>query len=168
MEGLLKKAVTTDLAVGIPNVAGFMSFATQLFMQNGLREYIGFFFNIHNFKYVNKILPHMQADEVMRIYAGMLMNMVESDEIAARLGGDNFVALIREENVERFVGFIRNLDITYQYEDEIKKFNFGATIGEAFILISLCRKISFWRKWQLGSIKMLKGYAEKSIFAYPF
>lgn len=129
MEGLLKKAMTTDLAVGLPNVSGFMSFATQLFAQGILNEYVAFFFNIHNFKYVNKVLQHMQADEVMRIYAGMLANMVESDEIAARLGGDNFVALIREENVNRFVSLISCMDITYQYENEVKKFSFGATIG---------------------------------------
>lgn len=131
MDGLLKKAMTTDLAVGIPNVSGFMSFATQIFMQGGLKEYIGFFFNIQNFKYVNKVLPHMQADEVMKIYAGMLMSAVENDEIAARLGGDNFVALIHIENADKFVRFISNMDITYQYENEVKKFNFGATIGAA-------------------------------------
>ncbi len=131
MDSLLKKAMTTDLAVGIPNASGFMSFATQLFVKGEIGEYTGFFFNIHNFKYVNKILSHMQADEVMKIYANMLMNVVESDEIAARLGGDNFVALIRNEDAEKFIRYISNVDITYQYENEVKKFNFGATIGGA-------------------------------------
>ncbi len=131
MEGLLKKAMTTDLAVGIPNASGFMSFATLLFAKGELADYTGFFFNIHNFKYVNKLLSHIQADEVMKIYAGMLMNVIESDEIAARMGGDNYVALIRNEDVERFIRYISNVDITYQYENEVKKFNFGATIGAA-------------------------------------
>lgn len=131
MEGLLKKAITTDLAVGIPNATGFMSFTSQVFAKGEIDAYTGVFFNIHNFKYVNKILTHMQADEVMRIYANMLMNIVEYDEIVARLGGDNYVALIHNDEVERFIRFISNMDITYQYENEVKKFNFGATIGAA-------------------------------------
>ena len=131
MDGLLKRAMTTDLAMGIPNVAGFMSFASQLFAKGDLGCYTGLFFNIQNFKYVNKILTHMQADEVMKIYANMLMNVIERDEIVARLGGDNYVALIRNEDMERFVKYISNMDITYRYDMEEKKFNFGATIGAA-------------------------------------
>lgn len=131
MEGLLKKSLTTDLAVGIPNATGFMSFTSQVFAKGEIDTYTGVFFNIHNFKYVNKILSHMQADEVMRIYANMLMNIVEYDEIVARLGGDNYAALIHNDEVERFIRFISNMDITYQYENEVKKFNFGATIGAA-------------------------------------
>lgn len=129
MEGLIRRAMTMDLAVSIPNISGFMEFASQMYARGSIEQYDAVYFNIHNFKYVNKVLPHLQADEVMKIYAGMVMRVLESDEIAARLGGDNFVALVRKENAEKFIKFISNVDITYQYEDEIKKFNFGATIG---------------------------------------
>lgn len=131
MENLLDKAMTTDLSMGIPNISGFMSFASQLLARNIVEEYVGLFFNVRNFKYVNKVVPYMRADEVMKIYADTLMNQVESDEIVARLGGDNYVALIQKENVESFVHLINNMNITYQYEDTEKKFSFGATIGAA-------------------------------------
>lgn len=131
MENLLDKAMTTDLSVEIPNVSGFMSYASQILARNSVEEYVGLFFNVRNFKYVNKVLPYMQADEIMKIYAGTLMNYMESDEIVARLGGDNYVALVRKENTERFIRFINNINITYRYEDAEKKFSFGATIGAA-------------------------------------
>ncbi len=129
MRSLLKHTMLTDLSVGIPNVAGFMDFAGGLFVNGKLEEYHAIYLNIHNFKYVNKVLAYLQADEVMTIYSNMLMNAMKSDEIVARLGGDNFVALVRKENTEKFIDFISNVDIIYQNEDEIKKFNFGATIG---------------------------------------
>ncbi len=131
ISGLLKTAIKTDLAVGIPNVSGFMEFAGMIFVQNRIDRYSAIYFNIHNFKYVNKILPHIHADEVMKIYANRLVQELDRDEIVARLGGDNYVALIRSENTERFLKLISHMAITYYYEDEIKKFSFGATIGAA-------------------------------------
>ncbi len=129
MRNLLTKAMQTDLAMGVPNLAGFMSFAERIFAKGELDKYYGVYLNIHNFKYVNKVLPHIQADEVMKIYAHMLTKVLGEDELAARLGGDNYVALVRRENAEKFINFISNVEITYQNEEDIKKFSFGATIG---------------------------------------
>lgn len=129
MTSLLDKAITTDLSVDLPNVTGFMRFATEKFSRGLLEEYIGIYFNIHNFKYVNNILPLVKADEVMVMYVSMLKKVVGSEEIVARLGGDNFVALIHVENIDHFIAFISNINIIYQNEDNERKFNFGATIG---------------------------------------
>lgn len=129
VQELLKAAVKTDLAVGLPNVSGYMDFVARIFANKRLEHYVGMYFNIHNFKYVNKVLPHEHADEVMRIYANRLLQELERDEIVARLGGDNYVAMIREENAERFFRIISDMEITYHYEDETRKFHFGATIG---------------------------------------
>lgn len=134
VQELLKTAIKTDLAVGIPNVSGFMDFAGRIYANNRLNHYIGIYFNIHNFKYVNKVLPHEHADEVMKIYANRLLQELERDEIVARLGGDNYVALIREENSERFFRMINDIEIIYHYENETRKFHFGATIGAARLL----------------------------------
>ncbi|MBE5875096.1 MAG: EAL domain-containing protein, partial [Lachnospiraceae bacterium] len=129
MGSLLKRSMLTDLSVGIPNVSGVMEYAGRLFGRGILTEYTAIYFNIHNFRYVNKVLPHLQADEVMKLYANMVANSVTSQELVGRLGGDNFVALVRTENAENFVNFISNMDIIYPYVDEVKRFNFSATIG---------------------------------------
>lgn len=129
MNTLLDKAMSTDLSVDIPNVTGFMRFITEKFSRGLLDEYIGVYFNIHNFKYVNNVLPHIKADEVMIMYVNTLKREIDCDEVVARLGGDNFVALIHKENIERFYGVIRDINIVYQSEEGGKKFRFGATIG---------------------------------------
>ena len=129
MGSLLKRAMLTDLSVGIANVSGIMEFAGRLFGQGILEDYVAIYFNIHNFRYVNKVLSHLQADEVMAQYAAMVAGRVSDGEIVGRLGGDNFVALVRAENVEKFIDFISNVEIVYRYMEEHKKFQFGATIG---------------------------------------
>lgn len=131
MNTLLDKAMSTDLSVDIPNVNGFMQVVTDKFSRGLLEEYIGIYFNIHNFKYVNNVLPYVKADEVMAMYVNAVKAQVESDEVIARLGGDNFVVLIHTKNIDKFLGFIRNVKIVYKDGNEEKKFRFGATIGAA-------------------------------------
>ena len=131
MGDLLKRAILTDLSVGIPNVSGFMEFAGRIFAKGNIEQYTAIYFNIHNFKYVNKVLSHIQADEVIKLYANMLLKGLVAEENVGRLGGDNFVALVHKENTDRFIGFISNINIIYPCGDEVKKFNFSATIGAA-------------------------------------
>ena len=130
---MLTHAMETDLMVEIPNVSGFMKFAGRIFAQGKLAQYCGIYLNIHNFKYVNKVLNYMQADEVMKLYAHTLKNMLEKDEIVSRLGGDNFVVLVRRENVDKFIKFVSNVDISYQHDGQEKQFNFGATVGVSYL-----------------------------------
>lgn len=129
VQGLLKHAMLTDLVVGLPNVSGFMEITSGLFARGKLEKYQGIYMNIHNFKYVNKVLSHVQADEVMMIYARQLSTVLGKDEVVARLGGDNFVALVRIENAEKFIQFVCAMDVAYQYDGKEKHFHFGATIG---------------------------------------
>lgn len=131
MNVLLKNAKISDLSVGIPNISGFMEFVERMFAQEKLEQYDVIYLNIHNFNYVNKMLPHEQADEVMKIYADMLVKILDKNEIVARLGGDNFIALVRRENAEKFIQYISSINIIYEYEDQVITFNFGATIGAA-------------------------------------
>lgn len=76
-------------------------------MEKGFSEYTAIYFNIHNFRYVNKVLPHLQADEVMKLYANMVANSVTSQELVGRLGGDNFVALVRKKDIIMFENIAR-------------------------------------------------------------
>ena len=131
MTGLLRHAMLMDLSVEIPNVSGFMEFAGRLFAQGRLQQYHGIYLNIHNFKYVNKVLPHVQADEVMKLYANALVRATGEGEMVARLGGDNYVALVREENAAKFIEFVNGIDIRYKHEGQEKQFSFSATIGAA-------------------------------------
>lgn len=129
MDYLLRRTMITDLSVSMPNMAGFMAHLGGMCARGTVANYIGFYFNTHNFKYVNKALTHQKADGVMRQYTAMLMQGLEKDECAARLGGDNFVAVIRKENAEAYIHRIGNIELVYQDGEKSRKFSFGATIG---------------------------------------
>ena len=129
MQGLLRSVLLTDMATGVANPEAFMQFIGKQLATGQIHTYTVFFFNVHNFKYVNKIFPYEEGDVILRNYAGMVDKMLLDDEIVARLGGDNFIALVKNERSGIFLSKIQNLRLYHRTEIKEKEFVFGATIG---------------------------------------
>ncbi|KLI63166.1 GGDEF domain-containing protein [Aurantiacibacter marinus] len=52
--------------------------------------------DIDHFKQVNDLWGHQAGDEVIASFAGLLQQMIRDDDIAGRIGGEEFCLLIRE------------------------------------------------------------------------
>ncbi len=129
MQGFLMHVMNTDMATGVSNVESFMQFVVGLMQRQVLEKYRVLFFNIHNFKYVNKVFPYAEGDVILRKYAQHVKQATDENELVARLGGDNFVAIIRKEHAQAFVEMLRNIKIIHVAKGKKKEFVFGATIG---------------------------------------
>lgn len=133
MTAILRNVMVTDMGVQLPNFSGFMERSQKYLKQGILEQFDAFYFNVRNFKYVNKVFSYAEGDKVMRKYAQLVNSYLHKDEIVARLGGDNYVALIRQENTADFIEKIKQVTIVHQVEQKVKEFVFGATIGGAHL-----------------------------------
>lgn len=137
LEGLIlelscDELVMLDYKMGVPNITGFMAFAKKLFIQNKISDYTALYFNIHNFKSIYKELSYIEGDDALAEYCLLIKNAISKKEVFARLGGDNFVALILDDNIDYFLDLIQNVVMKYRKKDgEELIFTFGATIGAA-------------------------------------
>jgi diguanylate cyclase (GGDEF)-like protein len=61
------------------------------------------FIDLDRFKQINDHLGHAAGDEVLRVTAHRLASCLERDEVAARIGGDEFVAALTEARSEEMV-----------------------------------------------------------------
>ncbi len=129
MQGFLVHVLNTDMATGVANQESFMQFVISLMQRQMLNNYHVLFFNIHNFKYVNKVFPYAEGDVILRKYATYVKEQIQGDGLVARLGGDNFVALVRNEHVEEYIHMLQNVKIAHATPEKKKEFIFGATIG---------------------------------------
>lgn len=125
----LQSTIVTDLASQIPNLSGFSIYAGRIFKEKLQAQYDGFFFNIHNFRYVNTIFPYFEGTQVLKKYARQVYNYVNDFGIVARLNGDNFIALVEKKHVDLFLKQISCVRISHQYENITKDFTFSATVG---------------------------------------
>lgn len=126
-----RKLIMTDNSTGIPNLKAFQQFCGVLIARERLDQYTALYFNIRNFKSVYKALTYLEGNEVMGKYCRAVTDAVTKEEIVARLGSDNFVALIINENVDRFLEHIQDMHIDYEKDGRILHFSFGATVGAA-------------------------------------
>ncbi len=124
-----KKFIITDYETGAPNVRAFFQFGNSIIAREQIHEYTALYFNIHNFKSVHKSLTYLEGNKVLERYCQIVTEAVTRDEIVARLGGDNFVALIYDRNIDYFFDLIQNMIVNYEKDGKEQSFWFGATIG---------------------------------------
>ncbi|MGN1136521.1 MAG: putative bifunctional diguanylate cyclase/phosphodiesterase [Oscillospiraceae bacterium] len=130
----IKSHMMVDLTIGIPNLTGLLEYIGKLIGNGSIENYDAMFFNIHNFKFVNNILTYDQGNGVMVNYANQIIKTLECDEMLARMGGDNFVVVVRRENAKKLIKTLEEISVSYTTPDgRTKDFSFGAKIGASHL-----------------------------------
>jgi diguanylate cyclase (GGDEF)-like protein len=82
-----------DTLTGLPNRANFMERLNALLTESASTIHALYFIDLDGFKLVNDNLGHDYGDEVLRIAASRLQNVLAKEDFVARLGGDEYVAI---------------------------------------------------------------------------
>lgn len=96
---LMEKAKFIDNLTGVANTDGFMRYTGMLAAKGELVNYAAAYINIKNFKYVNKVYGSSQGDMLLKKFAESMSKFIDTDGKFARLGGDNFILLIKKGRV---------------------------------------------------------------------
>lgn len=103
---LIRKSGFIDRLTGAANSDGFMRYVGMLAAKGEVVNYTSAFINIKNFKYVNKIFGNRQGDKLLREFASAMSGFIGKDGKFARLGGDNFILIIKKGRVNDLRVFI--------------------------------------------------------------
>lgn len=104
--GLMEKSMYLDRMTGVCNTEGFMRYGGMLMAQGKLVDYAAAFINIKNFKYANQLFGNRQGDVLLRKFAQAMDSFVKDDGKFARLGGDNFIVIIKKGRITDLRGFV--------------------------------------------------------------
>lgn len=99
-----QKIATTDQMTGLSNTVGAIRFCERAKEQYSLADYASCFLNLKNLKYINRQMGNHAGDTALNRYATILNGMLDQKrELLARLGGDNFFAVVLKEHLDEFV-----------------------------------------------------------------
>jgi diguanylate cyclase (GGDEF)-like protein/PAS domain S-box-containing protein len=135
MEEKLRTLSFTDELTGLLNRRGFFMFAEkQLSMAR--REQRGILLlsaDLDNFKNINDTFGHGTGDEVLVDIATTLKTCYRESDIIGRIGGDEFVILVRETDETNMDELIRRLELNvHDYNDSMgKPYTLSVSIGVA-------------------------------------
>lgn len=105
----VKEMGLVDLQTGLPNASGFLAYVKELNRTGELPEYNGFYFNLSHFSLINKRFGVKETDRIICRYAEQISGFAVDGECIARLGGDNFVALIKKARTFEFLDRIASV-----------------------------------------------------------
>lgn len=118
LKELVDRAMLTDSMTMVSNAAGMKRFMESVMAQNKLAAYNCAFMNIKNFRYYNQKVGSSQGDELLKLYAAKIRDFLLPDENITRMGGDNFIVLVKKERVGAFFERMKNINIQLWVENE--------------------------------------------------
>ena len=88
-----------------------------------------FMVDIDFFKKINDTYGHMKADELLAKLAKVLQKQVRKSDIVARFGGEEFLVLLPETNLEKAKKFTARLRRAINSDKIFKKYNLTVSGG---------------------------------------
>ena len=157
---IVRRSFLSDFMTGLPNAAGYLDFAGNIQRNGKLMEYNAFYFNLKGFGLVNMKFGKDEADEILCRYSAILSDFILKDECVGRLGGDNFVALIRKERTHQFLNLIENIETyafvaghmitvnipsvtgVYEIDEELKDKDYGQLISRTSVALNAAKNVT--------------------------
>jgi len=125
---LARISAVTDSLTGIANADGIDFFIKDCCEKNMETLYTAISVNIKNFKYFNEQFGVSYADIILKKYAQSIQDFLRKDEICGRLNDDNYLAIIKNNRVDKFLDFISSVQLRLNIDDILNTFNIHAKI----------------------------------------
>lgn len=132
----LQFLITHDSLTGLPNRQGMMRHLEQAIgaVDAGQRLAV-FFIDLDQFKDINETLGHHLGDELLRLIPDRLARELEDEDLLGRLGGDEYLVVVRRRDSERVTRLadrlLAALDKPFRIEEH--QLFVSASIGLAFL-----------------------------------
>lgn len=157
MIDMIRTAETTDKLTGIPNAAGIHPHGNRLFAAGRGGEFGSFFVNIKNFKLINRRFGSAVGDIILKQFGEFLLKSACLEgEMAARLGGDNFLMIVRQEHSEEIERLLKSFEASAIVDGQLLHVPVTAKAG--YVGIGECATFQESLNW--SSIAMM--YAKSS------
>ncbi|MDD3595677.1 GGDEF and EAL domain-containing protein [Sulfuricurvum sp.] len=92
------------------------------------------FLDIDNFKNVNDTMGHEIGDHILSEVSRLIQNMLDSNDFFARFGGDEFVLLLHNPDIEHIDTFAERLIQAFKHPFKINEIDFFLSLSIGIVL----------------------------------
>ncbi len=115
-----------------PNTRSYLRYMERMGRAGKLRGMAAVHFNLKHFSLVNRQIGRGAGDIVMHSFfngLALLIGEAEEDGILCRQGGDNFVAIVRQEKLDAVLNYLKGTAIAYDALHTEERVQICATVG---------------------------------------
>ena len=118
-----------DSDLNMYNHRHFMMMVRKLYKEETIDEFAAVYFNLKRFSIVNQQIGRENGTRVMKRFIGMLESLTDcSEECVCRIGGDNFITLIKQDKLDAVLDILSGTGITYD-ESRSERIFISASAG---------------------------------------
>ena len=133
LEDELKRRALTDDLTDLPNRTALSQHLERVLHRRNRTPIAALFIDVDNFKSVNDEFGHAAGDEVLVGIAQHLRNNIRAGDIAARVGGDEFVVVCELEHTDEATVIAERIRLAVQhsFDDSGHRLRVTASVGIA-------------------------------------
>ena len=115
--------------LGMYNIKQFMKCARMLCTTGQTNRFAALRFNLKHFSVVNEYVGRDKGTLVMKMFIGLINDLFDDEnELVSRLGGDNFVALIKADKLQAVLNILKGTRVVFD-ETQNERIFVSATTG---------------------------------------
>lgn len=126
---IVKQSSMIDVKSGLPNGHGFMEVLERKYKEGTHIHYNAYYMNLKRFGLVNRRFGQIESENIIVKYGEQLKAYAQQDECIGRLGGDNFVALIKKERTKEFLDLLKGVEVIGNLGGEEIPLSIAAAVG---------------------------------------
>ncbi|MBR6393831.1 MAG: EAL domain-containing protein [Ruminococcus sp.] len=108
---LADKLLYFDYDMDTYNHKYYMRYLNKLIAKSEISQYTAIYFNLKKFSVVNQQIGRKNGTKVMHSFINTIVSELESGEILARIGGDNFTLIVKKGNQNKILNILNGIGI---------------------------------------------------------
>ncbi len=134
MESELRSQSIIDELTGLYNRRGFFTLSDQQMKiaTRNQKSMMLIFFDLDNLKWINDALGHNFGDEALKVTADVIRDSFRISDILARIGGDEFVAMVLDANQDDALLLERRMATRLAESNKEDKFGIKLSISMGY------------------------------------
>ena len=118
-----------DSELNMHNLRHFMMLVRKLYKEEAIDGFAAIYFNLKGFSIVNQQIGRENGTRVMKRFIGIMENLLDcEEECVCRIGGDNFITLIKQDKLDSVLEYLSGTGIVYD-ESRSERIFISATAG---------------------------------------
>ena len=107
------KATKTEVRTGLANEHACIEWLNSMKGNDELKKYAAVFFDLRNFSSINRIYGVKNGNRILANFGNIMQSRIEKDEILGRQFGNQFVAIVKDRNVDALINTLKGIEIPF-------------------------------------------------------
>ncbi len=112
-EKAIIKATKTEVRTGLANEHGVIEWLNNMKGKEELKKYSAVFFDLRKFSDINRIYGVSNGNRILANFGDLMLSKIDSDEILGRQFGNQFVAIVKDRNLDDLLKTLRGVDVSF-------------------------------------------------------